>query len=101
MVENPGAAQARLLLDALHEQVAEISEKLQTAERTSRNLRSRGTASDQRRVAELRRDLYEAHRLIDGLHRRFPEVRPAPTARLSGSDPRRTVARQPVRPTRA
>jgi hypothetical protein len=52
-------------------------------------------------VAELRRDLYEAHRLIDGLHRRFPEVRPAPTARLSGSDPRRTVARQPVRPTRA
>jgi hypothetical protein len=115
MVEEPAVAQARLLLDALHEHVAEISEKLQAAERNSRNLRSRGTASDRRRAAELRRDLYEAHRLIDGLHRRFPEVRPAPIARLSGPesrrsaadprrpapDPRRPVARRPVRPTRA
>lgn len=88
MVENPAVAQAFLLLAALHEQVADISEKLQTAERNSRDLRSRGTASDQRRAALLRKDLYEAHRLIDGLHRRFPEVRPAPTPRIA-NDPRR------------
>ena len=29
-----------------------------------------------RRVAGLRHELYEAHRLIDGLHRRFPDTRP-------------------------
>jgi hypothetical protein len=107
MVEEPAVAQARLLLEALHEHVAEISEKLQGAERNNRNLRSRGSAAEQRRTAELRRDLYEAHRLIDGLHNRFPEVRPAPTARLSrpesrrpAVDPRRPVARRPVWPTR-
>jgi predicted nucleic acid-binding Zn-ribbon protein len=101
MIEEPAVAQARLLLDALHEHVAEISEKLQGAERKNRNLRSMGTVSDQRRTAELRRDLYEAYRLIEGLHKRFPEVRPAPTARLSRPESRRPVARQPVRPTRA
>jgi hypothetical protein len=92
MVEDAAVGQALLLLAALHEQVRDISEKLQAAERNSRNLRSRGTAGDQRRALELRRDLYEAHRLIDGLHRRFPEVRPAPTARSAVRvQPRREV----------
>jgi hypothetical protein len=99
MVEEPAIGQARLLLHALHEHVAEISEKLQAAER-NRNLSSRGSALDRRRAADLRKDLYEAHRLIDGLHKRFPEVRPAPTPRLSAVDPRRPGARQPVRPIR-
>jgi hypothetical protein len=31
----------------------------------------------------LRRELYEAHRLIDGLHRRFPGARIAAGRRLS------------------
>lgn len=97
MRDDPAVAQAFLLLAALHEQVSEISDKLLAAERNSRNLRSRGTAHDQRRAAELRRDLYEAHRLIDGLHRRFPEVRPGPTTRR----PAATIAHQSVRPTRA
>ena len=35
-----------------------------------------------RRVASLRHELYEAHRLIDGLHRRFPDARPR---RVAGS----------------
>jgi hypothetical protein len=35
-----------------------------------------------RRVASLRHELYEAHRLIDGLHRRFPDARPR---RITGS----------------
>jgi hypothetical protein len=101
MIEEPAIAQARLLLDALREHVAEISEKLQGAERNNRNLRSSSTVSDQRRTAGLRRELYEAHRLIDGLHKRFPEVRPAPTARLPRLESRRSAASQPVRPTRA
>jgi hypothetical protein len=107
MIDEPAVAQARLLLEALHEHVAEISEKLQAAERNSRNVSARGSATDRRRTADLRKDLYEAHRLIDGLHRRFPEVRPAPTPRLSAmdprrlaADPRRMAARQPARPTR-
>jgi hypothetical protein len=97
MAEDPAVAQALLLLAALHEQVSDISEKLQAAERNSRNLRSRGTALDQRRAADLRRDLYEAHRLIDGLHKRFPQVRPAPPARR----PVAVVGHQSPRPTRA
>jgi hypothetical protein len=32
-----------------------------------------------RGVASLRHELYEAHRLIDGLHRRFPDARPRPS----------------------
>jgi hypothetical protein len=32
-------------------------------------------------VASLRHELYEAHRLIDGLHRRFPDARPRRMAR--------------------
>ncbi len=96
MPEDPAVEQALLLLAALHEQVTEISDKLQAAERNSRNLRSRGTAADQRRAADLRRDLYEAHRLIEGLHKRFPEVRPAPTPRRSAQ----TFGHQGARPTR-
>jgi hypothetical protein len=37
---------------------------------------TRGALHDRREQAELRRDLYEAHRLIDGLHRRFAETLP-------------------------
>ncbi|CAN5247781.1 hypothetical protein BH09ACT8_BH09ACT8_23350 [soil metagenome] len=99
MVENPAVAQAFLLLAALHEQVSDISDKLQAAERNSRNLRSRGAAVDQRRALQLRKDLYEAHRLIDGLHRRFPDVRPAPTPRTA-NDPRRTTATRGHPPAR-
>jgi hypothetical protein len=46
MAENTGAAQERELLGALHEHVAEISQKIDKSE----------------------------YRLIDGLHRRFPET---------------------------
>ncbi|MCW2687251.1 MAG: hypothetical protein JWR37_2141 [Mycobacterium sp.] len=85
MVDNAGPAQARSLLGALHEQVAEISEKLETAERRDGRPSIRGAAHDRRHAASLRRDLYEAHRLIDGLHRSFPEALDDPQLRTAGN----------------
>lgn len=69
-----GAAQARVLLDALREHVAELSQKIEVAEGRSRRTSVRGAAHDRMLVSALRRDLYEAHGHIDGLHRRFPEA---------------------------
>jgi hypothetical protein len=45
--------------------------------RRRRRTSARGAAHDHRQQSELRHELYEAHRLIDGLHRRFPETLPA------------------------
>jgi hypothetical protein len=74
MIDDAAAAQARELLAALHEHLAEISEKLETAERRDRRTSVRGALRDRRHEKALRQELYEAHRLIDGLHRRFPET---------------------------
>ena len=74
MVEDAGAAQARALLRELCEQVADISHKLEAAERRGARTSVRGATHDRRHRSTLRRELYEAHRLIDGLHRRFPET---------------------------
>ena len=74
MAENTGAAQARELLGALHEHVAEISQKIDKSECRGRRVSIRGATHDRRLQSELRRELYEAHRLIDGLHRQFPET---------------------------
>ncbi|MBV9512948.1 MAG: hypothetical protein JO280_02725 [Mycobacteriaceae bacterium] len=76
MDQDADVAQARELLHYLYAQVDEISNKLEAAE--GKRLRAHGrTASFVRReAAGLRRELYEAHRLIDGLHHRFPATRP-------------------------
>jgi hypothetical protein len=71
-LEEDGAAQARLLLETLHELLTEISKKLDTAERRGLRTSMRGTHRDRRQLSELRREFYEVHHLIDGLHRRFP-----------------------------
>ncbi len=76
MVEDAGTAQARILLEALFEQVADISQKLETAEMRGLRTSIRGALHDRREHSELRRDLYEAHRLIESLHKRFPDTRP-------------------------
>lgn len=76
MVEDAGAAQARALLREMHEQVFEISRKLEHVERRHRRTSTRGASLDRRQLAALRRELYEAHHIIDGLHRRFPETMP-------------------------
>jgi hypothetical protein len=75
MGDEMGAAQARALLKELFEQVADISRKLERAELRGHRTSARGAVHDRRLQSELRRELYEAHRLIDGLHRRFPTTR--------------------------
>ena len=80
MAEDAGAAQARALLRALSDQVIDISNKLEAAERHDPRTSIRGATHDRRRQSALRRELYEAHRLIDGLHRRFPETLPSSVA---------------------
>lgn len=76
MSEDVGAAQARALLRELGEHVADISRKLEAAELRASRTSIRGAAHDRRHRSTLRRELYEAHRLIDGLHRRYPETLP-------------------------
>ena len=73
--DDADIAQARLLVAALWEQVNETSDKLEAAERRVARAHAANISSHHRRqAAELRRELYHAHRLIDGLHRRFPAL---------------------------
>jgi predicted RNase H-like nuclease (RuvC/YqgF family) len=81
MVDDAGAAQAQALLKEMFEQVENISRKVERAELRSRRTSARGVAHDRRKQSELRRELYEAYRLIDGLHRRFPETHPTANRR--------------------
>lgn len=74
MIEDAGAAQARALLREMQQQVAEISSKIEKAEQRDCAASIRGAAHQRRAHSALRRELYEAHRLIDGLHGRFPET---------------------------
>jgi hypothetical protein len=76
MREDADTAQAKELLHCLYLQVEEISQKLEAAEEKSLHGRTRSQVHARREAASLRRELYEAHRLIDGLHRRFPATRP-------------------------
>jgi Mg2+ and Co2+ transporter CorA len=75
MPDDAEAAQARALLDELHEHVEKVSRKIEIVERRNGRRSVRGIAHVHRQHSELRRDLYEARRLIDGLHRRYPETR--------------------------
>ena len=74
MADDTGVLQAQALLRELYEQVERISRKVERAELRSPRTSVRGMAHDHRQRSELRRELYEAHRLIDGIHRRFPET---------------------------
>lgn len=79
MLEDVSVAQARILLASLHGHVEEISAAVAAIERRLGATTGRPVAlSHQReRAAALRKDLYEAHRLIDALHLRFPATRDA------------------------
>jgi hypothetical protein len=77
MVDDTGVAQAREMLAALREQIEDISRKLEVIENRAPRASVRGAAQDQKHRNELRQDLYDAHRYIDGIHRRFPATRPA------------------------
>ncbi|MDX1893421.1 hypothetical protein [Mycolicibacterium sp. 050158] len=74
MFEDAEALQATSLLKELHNQVDKVSCKLEIVERRNRRRSARGIADVHRQQSELRRELREAHRLIDGLHHRYPET---------------------------
>ena len=74
MIDDAGNAQAQALLGELYGHVADISNKLEAAEERNRRAHARGTARRDPIAGVLRRELYEAHRLIDGLHRRYPRT---------------------------
>jgi hypothetical protein len=76
VIDDADTAQARELLQSLHAHVDEISKKVESAESRTRRAQGHAALIARRRVASLRHELYEAHRLIDGLHRRFPDARP-------------------------
>jgi hypothetical protein len=75
VTDDVDTAQARELLQALHRHVEDISHKLELVEGRTHAVQGRAAAAARRRAADLRREFYEAHRLIDGLHRRFPGSR--------------------------
>ncbi|TDZ93464.1 hypothetical protein [Mycobacteroides salmoniphilum] len=74
MVEEVSVAQAQSLLRCLYEQVNEISEALTRAQHRIGHTAAQSPSCRHQRlsVAEMRKDLYEAHRLIDRLHHRYP-----------------------------
>lgn len=76
VIDDADIAQARELLQSLNAHVDEISKKVESAEIRTRRVQGHAAIVARRRVASLRHELYEAHRLIDGLHRRFPDARP-------------------------
>ena len=76
MEDDAGSAQALALLGELYAHVADISHKLEAAESRTRRARARGNTRKDPVSGGLRRELYEAHRLIDGLHRRYPQTAP-------------------------
>jgi predicted RNase H-like nuclease (RuvC/YqgF family) len=75
VIDDADTAQARELLRSLHAHVDEISEKVESAESRTRRAQGHAALVARHRVASLRHELYEAHRVIDRLHRRFPDAR--------------------------
>lgn len=76
MVEDAGSAQARALLSELYGHARGVSHKLEAADERNRRARARGTSRRDPIANTLRRELNETCRLIDGLHRRYPELAP-------------------------
>lgn len=85
MSDDAEALQARTLLKELRDQVEKVSRQLEIVERRNQRRSARGIAHIHRQQSELRRELREAHRLMDGLHRRYPET-------LDSGDPRGSAA---------
>lgn len=74
MAEDAELAQARLLLGAMYDHVVEVSQKLEVEESRGHRSSIRGATLDRRHRSALRQDLYEAHRLIGALIRRYPDA---------------------------
>jgi hypothetical protein len=68
--ESADLAQARVLLSALREHIAHVSQLIEVAQR-----RRRGSMQPTDGERALRKDLYEAHRHVERLYERFPQTR--------------------------
>jgi hypothetical protein len=84
VVDDAESAQALALLGELYGHVAQTSQKLEAADERNRRARTRGNARRDPIAGTLRRELYEAHRLIDGLHRRYPQTAPESRRAVGG-----------------
>lgn len=91
MIEDPSVAQARVLLTSLYAHIDELSQSMIKAEQRIRHTQHHATSwrHQRQRMAAMRKDLHEAHRLIDGLHRRFPASR---DTTWSAADPRQITS---------
>ncbi|TDZ80122.1 hypothetical protein DE4585_03873 [Mycobacteroides salmoniphilum] len=71
-----------MLLGSLYEHINAVTEKLAMAEQATRSPSTLSYPSSMRRQRDkmilMRQDLYEAHRLVGQLHRRFPETQEVP-----------------------
>jgi hypothetical protein len=83
VVEDAGSAQARELLGELYGHARGISHKLAAADERNRRARARGTSRRDPIANTLRRELNETCRLIDRLHRRYPEIAPRQRSTVS------------------
>lgn len=82
MSGDADAAQARLLVSALQDEIGLMAGRLAKLERQIGSERKKRNSAIRVAMAELRRDIGQARFLIERLHRRFPEV--APSAELMG-----------------
>jgi hypothetical protein len=76
VTDDAGSAQARAFLSELYGHCSELNQKLEAADERNRRARARGTHRRDPIAGTLRRELHETRRLIDGLHRRYPDTRP-------------------------
>ncbi|MHA3020146.1 hypothetical protein ACXPWS_07700 [Mycobacterium sp. BMJ-28] len=77
MGEAADVGQAIRLHAELWDEIEAISRKLEAAEHRAQTASASRARCSRRLAAQLRRDLYAAHHLVDGLHRRFPQTRSA------------------------
>jgi hypothetical protein len=75
-----------MLVGLLRDEIADLSDKLKAPDSDVHRRTGHGHHRRVRRAAVLRRRFFEAHRLLDGLYRRFPET-------FDASHPRRAARR--------
>lgn len=75
MGEDAETEQAEALLSELRKRAAATAHHLERAESRRVRTSAHGKAFDRRLKSALRNELSEVHRLIDGLHRRYPQTR--------------------------
>jgi len=74
VIEDADLAQARVLIIAMREQIADLTTRLAKVEAQTRPGHTHRDLAMRREANALRRDIAHAQRLIDRLQRRYPRV---------------------------